>query len=153
MDKNAAKKRHDISVETGREPDPAYFLRLIKRGVRKGEAKVLAGYSKATKTTSILNTKVARLMQTTEEQRQALQTRPGHTLTDNAERLVEIADNPKTKAKDRIAAVSKHANILGHEAPQKQQIEQRSLSLIAEFTHHSSDVMHDVKHLLQAGSL
>lgn len=113
------------------KPDPAYFVRLRRRGKPVLESKLLAGYSKNTDTAVILNTSGAiAATLSLEEARIALQTKQGHTIIDNAEAIREVRDHKDTPPHVVVSAAKAHVEITGQAAPIRTESKSTSYNMI-----------------------
>lgn len=125
------KKDQKTSVCTvSHKPDAAKYLRLVARGIPKGKAKIIAGYSPTYATSSILNSKEAKqITQAIEVQRNQSANTPGTTLLDSVEFAQEIRDNPQVKDNIRLQANRQVIDINGYEAPKELHTKTQSISL------------------------
>ncbi len=111
-------------------PDPGRFIRLVARRIPKGKAKILAGFSKGTKTSTILGTKEAKqTTQAIEAQRNQSVNTPGQTYMDCVEVAQEIRDNTHVKPNIRLQANRQVVDMNGYEAPKEIHSKSESISL------------------------
>ena len=111
---------------------PLKYYALVACGLPKVRAKVIAGYSKSTSSYQIEASQQAHgALKTVERHRADLQAIPGLTLSDQAIRLLKVAEHKKTNNADKIKATREIVNVLGYESPKR--IETQVKGLFLEF--------------------
>lgn len=134
-----------VPVQKPKKPDHEYFLALLRKGTPKKKAKTLAGFSPSTKTKAILAAKKtmaavksreeaevvldARKFSTPQQAREVLSQEPGHRFQDNANKLVELRDDECIPPSVSLGAIKEHNLMMGNNAPIKQQIESKSMTV------------------------